>query len=346
MLKVVLAAPKDVRLEALNASMNGLEGRSPEGKALVRLRMAGICGSDLAAYRGVSPLFRYPSVLGHELVVDVLNAPDRPELEGKRAVVEPLVACGRCRSCRLGRYNCCADLKVMGVHIDGGLQDQWLVDVNRLYPVSDNLTDEAAVLAEPTSIAYRAVQRSQIEPGRIAVVFGAGTIGLLIAYLLVKARGCRTFVVDLDSWRLERARSAGAIPLDGNKPEEIATIVKDSTAGEMADVVFEATGSASATRMATDLVAYAGRIVLIGWNQGPVEFDTVTLMRKEAEVFGSRNSTGAFPAVLRLLEDGVVNPADLITQRVSMHETEKALEMLDKGDEPALKVVIDGSRTA
>src|SRR5438874_12937531 len=115
--KVVLEKPGVVQI------VDTAVATTRPGQAVVRLRSAGICGSDLSAYRGTSPMVSYPRVLGHELLVDVLECADRPDLAGRRAVVEPLVRCGYCRACRAGRYNCCANLRVMGVHVDGGLQD-------------------------------------------------------------------------------------------------------------------------------------------------------------------------------------------------------------------------------
>jgi L-gulonate 5-dehydrogenase len=147
-------------------------------------------------------------------------------------------------------------------------------------------------------------------------------------------------VVDRDQQRLRVAESIGAIPVladDGN----LVSQVSRETGGDMADVVFEASGSAAATRSTTDVVAHAGRIVLVGWNQGLVEVDTVTLMRKEVEVLGSRNSLNAFPAVLRLLEDGVIDPSVLVTHRFDLTEVGTALDLLDGGRENALKVLVN-----
>lgn len=332
---VVLEQPRTVRVRKSASKRTGA------GEAMVRLRVGGICGSDLAAYRGVSPLVRYPRILGHELVVDIVEAPDRPEWEGRRAVVEPLLPCQRCRACRRGRYNCCVDLRVMGVHVDGGFSDRTVVPLSRLHPIPDTLPDELAVLAEPTTIAYRAIERSQIEAGSVAAIFGAGSIGLLIASLLLRSRGSRALVIDLDPHRLEAARSIGAVPIRAGDREQVVREVERHTGGEFADVVFEATGSAACTRMTTDLLAQTGRIVLVGWNQGPVEFDTVTLMRKEGEVVGSRNSANAFPPVLRLLEDGAVDASTLITHRIALDAVGDALAMLDAGSEPALKVLVE-----
>ena len=332
--KVVLEAPKAVHVaEAVSPAI-------VTGQALVRLRSAGICGSDLAAYRGTSPLVSYPRVLGHELLVDVLECADRPELVGHRAVVDPMVRCGRCRACRAGRYNCCAQLQVMGVHVDGGMQEVRAFESQRLFVVPDSMPDDIAVLAEPLTIAYHAVQRSRIAAGEVAVVFGAGAIGLLIAQLLVRARGCQTLVIDVDLWRLSVAQTLGATPLQGNE-YTLTEAVARATGGEMAGVVFEATGNTFCTRMTTSLVAQAGRIVLLGWNKGPVEIDTVSLMRKEVDLVGSRNSVNAFPAVLRLLADGVIDAKIMITHRFDLTDAGTALAVLDKGQENALKIVIE-----
>jgi len=335
MYKVVLERPGIVRI------VDGDPAQPIPGQAYVRLRKAGICGSDLSAYRGTSPLVTYPRVLGHELLVDVLECLDRPEFVGKRAVVDPMVRCGHCRACRAGRYNCCANLQVMGVHVDGGLQETCVFDADRLFPVPDAMPDDVAVLAEPLTIAYHAVQRSNIDAGQTGVVFGAGAVGLLIAQLLIRARGCRALVIDIDPERLNIARALGATPLRGDEAT-LVQAVRESTGGDLADAVFEATGNALCTRMTTTLVGHAGRIVLIGWNLGPVEVDTVTLMRKECDVLGSRCSLNAFGAVIQLLGSNVVDAGVMVTHRFSLQEAGAALEVLDKGRGTTLKVVIEG----
>jgi threonine dehydrogenase-like Zn-dependent dehydrogenase len=339
MKQVVLRAPREVGVvESRHGAATG-EPQSTDD-ALVRLRLAGMCGSDVAAFRGTSPLVSYPRVLGHELLVDVLEAPGRPDLVGRRAVVEPLLPCRACRVCRAGRYNCCPLLRVLGVHVDGGMQTLFRLPASQLSCVPDALDDDTAVLAEPLSIAFRAVQRSEIGAGETAVIFGAGPIGLLIAQLLGRARGCRALVVDVDRARLDVAAQLGAVPLAGGGAVAAQVdAVARLTDGELAACVFEATGAPACVRLATDVVRTTGRIVLVGWSHAPVEVDTVTLMRKEAELVGSRNSTGAFGPVLRLLEDGVVDVTRMITHHVAFESAPAALQMLDRG-EPALKVVV------
>jgi threonine dehydrogenase-like Zn-dependent dehydrogenase len=146
-------------------------------------------------------------------------------------------------------------------------------------------------------------------------------------------------VDDADPGRLQLARSVGATPLEGDAAT-LASLVGGATGGDMADAVFEVSGNARATAMTTDLVAHTGRIVLVGWNSGPVPLDTVALMRKEVDLVGSRNSFDAFPAVLQLLADGIVDPDALITHRFELAAASDALSILDAGREPAVKVLI------
>ncbi len=330
---VVLTEPRHLTVRPDDAPPPG------PGDARVRLRLGGICGSDLSAYRGTSPMVTYPRVLGHELLVDVLPGADAGALGGRRAVVEPLLPCGACVACRHGRYNCCERLRVLGVHTDGGLRGQWSVPAAQLRAVPEALPDQVAVLAEPLSIAYHAVERSGIEAGQVALVFGAGTIGLLIAQLLVRARGCRALVVDSDPWRREVAGALGASPVAA-EPESVLEAVGRATDGELAAVAFEATGAAACTLQTTAATRHGGRVVLVGWNRGPVTFDTVAVMRKELDVLGSRNSRAAFGPVLRLLADGTVDAERMITHRFALTRAPEALELLDRGAPGVLKVLL------
>lgn len=334
MRSVVLEGPGAVVLK------EGPDLQIGAGLALVRPRWNGICGSDLAAFRGSAPQVTYPRVLGHEMLVDVVACPGRAELEGHRAVVEPLVTCGICRACRLGRGNCCSRLRVLGVQTDGGLADQALVEPKRLHAVPESLADDAAVLTEPTSVAYHAVQRSRVEAGQVAVVFGAGTIGLLLAQLLMKARGCRVITVDIDPGRLSVAEQLGARTVHGAEPELVKLLTEELTSGEMAAVVFEATGNPSCTAQSIGLVAPAGKIVLVGWNQAPVPLDTITLMRREVDLLGSRATIGVFPDVLQLLDSGVIEWRAMVTHRMDISDAEKAFGVLQDKESNAIKIIL------
>src|SRR4051794_5766850 len=131
-------------------------------EALVRVRRVGICGTDLHAYRGRQPFFTYPRVLGHELGVEVIavDANDAAITPGDKCCVEPYLNCGHCIACRRGRANCCVDLKVLGVHVDGGMRESFVVPANKLHK-STKLTLDQLALVETLGIGCHAVDRAK-----------------------------------------------------------------------------------------------------------------------------------------------------------------------------------------
>ena len=244
------------------------EGPPPvpsDGQALVRVEAVGLCGSDYHLYDGTHPYSHFPQVQGHELVglVEALPAghPDGLRV-GQRVAVEPLVNCGICFACRRGRYNCCADLKVMGAHVPGGLADRVAVAADRLYPTGD-LPAEIAVLTEPVSIGLQCVHRASVAAPDHVVILGAGPIGQAAA-LGAADRGAQVLVADKEPSRLAHARRLGAHRLVDTTAEDLAGAVADFTGGEGAAVVIDATGVPALIRLGVDLVAHSGTVVVVG----------------------------------------------------------------------------------
>src|SRR6266568_2831151 len=151
---------------------------SPD-EALVRVHRVGICGTDMHAYRGRQPFFSYPRILGHELGVEIVEIGENEAglQAGDRCAVEPYLNCGHCIACRRGKTNCCVDLKVLGVHTDGGMREYITVPVEKLHR-SDRLPYEQLALVETLGIGAHAVERAQLERQEFALVVGAGPIGL------------------------------------------------------------------------------------------------------------------------------------------------------------------------
>lgn len=318
------------------------------GHVRVALIQGGICGSDLAAYQGTSPMVRYPRVIGHELVGEVVETgQDAEGWLGKKVVVEPMLACGKCYPCRIGRYNACVDLKVMGVHVDGGLQELFQAPVANLHEVPGGMSPDVAVLAEPLTIALQAVTRPGVSRGERVLIFGAGPIGLLALQVSVSYLGAEAMVVDVRADRLAVAGKLGASVVydvsgwtgEGTDPGLIAA-VKEWTGGEMAHVVIEASGHPASMTAAVDCLAHCGRISLVGWNRGPIVVDTVQLMRKEADVYGSRNSRRMFPKALEVLAGGHVDVKTMITHRLPLAEARAALELMRDPKARAVKIVL------
>lgn len=313
----------------------------PEGHALLGVRSVGLCGSDYHLYRGTHPYAHFPQTQGHEFSAVVLDLPDgyhgrvRP---GDIVAVEPLVACGRCRACSRGRYNCCTDLGVMGAHLPGALAEQVSAHPASLYPVGE-LDPDLAALVEPVSIGCHAVERGEVGPGDDVLVIGGGPIGLAVT-LAARARGARVVLADRVPARLERALRTGAAATVLSGVDDLVTSAHDLTGGRGPDVVVDATGAPEMIRAAVDAVAHAGTVVVVGISMEQVALPVVQFTRKEITVRGSRNNVRRFPEAISLLNRHRETAQEWITHRVSLDELPDAIEFAIARPDVVEKMVV------
>jgi L-gulonate 5-dehydrogenase len=297
------------------------------GEVRIAVDAVGICGSDYHIYKGEHPLNRFPQVQGHEIsgVVTELGADCSTRLApGTRVAVEPLLSCGACYPCRLGRYNCCTRLEILGLQLPGGLQEE-LVIPERLAHDAGDLPAEIAAFVEPMSIGLQSVTRAEIGPADRVLIVGAGPIGQA-TLLCARARGAKVAISDLIVDRLELARALGA---DAIVPAgaEMAASVADWTNGEGASVVVDATGAEGVIEAAEEMVADAGRILLIGISKRRFSLTVGTMIRKELSVVASRNSAGIFADAVQLVRDHQGEVATLITHRIGLDEVQDTIEL-------------------
>ena len=308
------------------------------GEALVRVRHVGICGTDLHAYRGRQPFFTYPRILGHELGVEIvaLGDGDSSGLKaGDRCAVEPYLNCGQCIACRRGKTNCCASLKVLGVHTDGGMRECLVLPVNKLHR-SDTLSLEQLALVETLGIGAHAVDRGGIESGEWALVIGAGPIGLA-AMQFARAAGARVIALDVNVDRLRFCRESLRIEQTVTAGEEAAASILDITGGDNPTVVFDATGNPASMMSAFQYVASGGKLGYIGLVLSDITFYDPDFHRKEITLFATRNSTGRdFKRIIGLLESGEVDTAPWITHRA---DAASMIEQFPGWLEPASGVI-------
>lgn len=292
------------------------------GEALVRVRRVGICGTDLHAYRGRQPFFSYPRILGHELGVDVLalGEGDTCGLKpGDRCAVEPYLNCGTCIACRRGKTNCCASLKVLGVHTDGGMRDVISVPTRKLHK-SETLSLEQLALVETLGIGAHAVDRATIEPGEWALVIGAGPIGLAVMQFAMAA-GANVIALDVNSDRLAFCREKLQLYKTVFAGEAAADQVRAFTGGDLPTIVFDATGNAESMMGSFQFAASGGRVVYVGLVLADITFHDPDFHRKEITLLATRNSTGKdFTRIIGLLESGKVDTAPWITHRAEAEE--------------------------
>ena len=288
------------------------------GEVLVKVRAAGICAGDMYIFQGKNPYAKYPVIGGHEIC---------GEVDGKLVVVEPFVGCGKCYPCRIGKSNCCANLKVLGVHCDGGYADYMVAPATHIHEVPKGLSPMWASFAEPVAIGVQSCRRGNVQAGELVLILGAGPIGLALIEV-AKAKGARPVVTDVLDSRLEFARELGAHALkaDGQLLDEVMKI----TNGEGAPVVIEATGNPKAMESTVDLVASGGRIVIVGLvKQGTtVSFPGLDFTRKEMTIVGSRASVNCFPESLDLLAKGKIRYPKVATE-FSMWDAPEVFAKLD-----------------
>ncbi|MBS1156625.1 MAG: yjmD 1 [Proteobacteria bacterium] len=334
MKSVLLQSPGDISIAEIEQTTR------KQGEVLIKVRSMGICGSDIGAYRGVNPLVTYPRVIGHEIAGEVIELPENEtELKvGDRVLLEPYVYCGKCYPCSIGHTNCCENLTVRGVHIEGGMAEYVSHPRKLMHKVPDNIPWNIIPMAEPLVISMHAIKQSETKAGEHVVITGAGQIGLLAAQYALTI-GAIPIVVDPVDERLDLSRKLGVThtvnPVNTDAVEEIKRI----TNGRMAEVVIEASGDARAIRGAIDYVSYAGHISLVGWPKNDIPLPTALFTKKELTIRGSRNSVGQFPESLRLISEGKVNVAALLTKTVAFVDLPNTVKDISDHPEKYLKVV-------
>ena len=310
-----------------------------ENEVLLKVRSAGICGSDIGAYKGVNPLVSYPRIIGHEIAGEVVEvaADEKTFRVGDRVILEPYVYCGQCYPCSIGHTNCCENLTVRGVHIEGGMAEYVSHPRHLLHKVPEDIPWHLIPMAEPLVIAMHAVKQAEVKAGEHVAITGAGQIGLLAAQYALTL-GALPIVVDPVDERLALATRLGVPHVINPVSQDAMAQIKAITKARMAEAAIEASGAASAIRAMVDYVAYAGRIALVGWPKSDIPMPTALFTKKELTIRGSRNSVGQFPESLRLIAEGRVDVAALLTKTVSLEETPATVVDIAEHPERYLKV--------
>ena len=315
------------------------------GEALIRVSAAGVCAGDLYIYNGSNPYVVYPRVGGHEVsgVVTALGPDTAGPAPGTKVVVEPFMGCGTCYPCRVGKPNCCANLRIIGAHRDGGFADFLTAPVDRLHPMPEGLSAFKASFAEPVAIGVQSCRRGMISGEGIVLVLGAGPICLAILEV-ARARGAKLFITDIDAGRLATAAELGGTPLEGG--ETLLDETLSLTDGEGMPVVVEATGNAKAMESTVVFVASGGRIVIVGLvKKGTaIAFPGLDFTRKEMTIVGSRASVGCFPESLDLLARGAIRYTDIAT-RFALSEAPQVFARIADGGASLHKAVFVGENS-
>jgi L-gulonate 5-dehydrogenase len=309
------------------------------GDVVIAVQRAGICGSDLHILHGSNPFAEYPRVIGHEMAgtVESVGSAVSGLAVGDHVVVDPVVSCGHCYPCRIGRTNVCANMQVIGVHRDGGFRDRMAVPFRNAVKVSPDLPFEIAALAEPLSVAANVLARTGCTAEDVVLIYGAGTVGITVLQV-AKMFGARCIVTDPDAARLNSARQFGADVILNPALCSVAAAVAPELDGIGPSLVIDGAGDPALLLEACQLAAPAGRIGLLGFSADPSPVIQQEIVRKELTIVGSRLNRRLIGQVIEWLESGALRPAAMITHSFPAAQARAAFDLIETHPEQTLKV--------
>ena len=314
--------------------------RNP-GEALVRIRRVGVCGTDMHIYQGNQPYFAYPRVMGHELSGEIAEAEQGSALKaGDPVYIVPYLHCGHCIACRVGKTNCCTSLKVLGVHIDGGMCEYLAVPETHLFKAEGITLDEAAMV-EFLAIGAHAVARAKVSRGERALVVGSGPIGVGVA-LFAGLNGAEVTVIDSRADRLAFAQKHLAVPHAVLLGEGDTGQMKALTEGSFYTHVFDCTGSPKAMERGFSLVAHGGTYVLVSIVQGSISFSDPEFHKREMTLLSSRNATLTdFATVMTAMRNGHIPTRAIKTHSAPLWEVGQKMPEWIRPEAGTVKAVLE-----
>ncbi len=313
---------KALWLENNQISLRDIPLPNKPNEALIKIRKAGICSTDLELVKGYYP---YTGVLGHEFVGEVVDAPEKSWI-GQRVVGEINAVCGKCEACLNGRPTHCENRTVLGIaNRDGVFAEYTTLPIENLYRVPDSVSDEMAVFTEPLAAALEIQQQIQIKPADRVLLVGAGRLGQLIAQTLALT-GCDLHVAARHSYQKDMLSARG-----------IRSIAEADIQPRKWDIVVEATGSPDGFNLARKAIRPRGTLVMKSTYKGEMNVNFSSIVVDEINIIGSR--CGPFAPALRLLEKREVDPTVLISAQYKLGEVLKGFDHAAQSG--VLKVLIE-----
>jgi 2-desacetyl-2-hydroxyethyl bacteriochlorophyllide A dehydrogenase len=311
------------------------------GEALVRVRRAGVCGTDLHIFEGSHPFLEYPRVIGHELAGEVAETGLGCTIPvGQQVYVIPYLACGRCVACRKGKTNCCQRIGVLGVHVDGGMADYVCVPEANL-AAADGVTLDQAAMIEFLAIGAHAIRRASPRRDDRILVVGAGPIGVG-CMLFAKLEGGEVTALDMRQDRLDFSRKRLGVDHTVVVGPDAREALSGLTSDDFFDIVIDATGNAKSMMAGLNYVAHGGTYVLVSVVLDAISFPDPEFHKRETTLLGSRNAVPEdFAKVFGAMRQGLVPSDALATHRVSLEEAPSSFPAWIKPETGVIKALIE-----
>lgn len=311
-----------------------------KNNVLIKMTAAGICGSDVGIYHGTNAAATYPRIIGHEMVGKVVETGDNVKnlKAGDRVIINQVTSCGHCYPCRIGRGNVCDNLAVRGVHIDGGYREFIAVPESDCYLLPDSLSDEDAVMIEPTTIGIQSCTRADLCKDDMLLIYGSGALGssiLKIARLLCD----HIIVADVMDDKLAAAKANGAKYTINVLNENLVEKVKEYTEGHGATVSIDAVCNKDSLINLLNATGNAGRVMTMGFSTAPTEINQFAITSKELDVRGSRLQNKMFGKAIELIHEGKLDLSNSISHTFPLTKAQEAFDFVDSHDPSIRKIV-------
>ena len=337
MLSVVVGCPNEMSVA------DGPVPDPPAGEVRVRMRHAGICGSDLHILHGSNPFVVYPRVIGHELfgIIDAVGNGVAKARVGERVAIDPVVACGSCYPCSIGRRNVCRTLQVIGVHRDGGFSEWMCAPSPNAHVVPAAIPDADGALIEPFAVAANVTSRTGVFANDVALVYGAGPVGLTVLQVLKGVHGVRVIVADRLDERLDLARACGADAVVNTARESLPEALERLAIEGAPTLIIDAVCHPSILEEAIRIASPAARIGLLSFAAQPSAIVQQEVTRKELSLIASRLNSSMFPRVIEWMQRGLIQPSRLVTHRVALRDIAQAVALIEGDPRHVCKVMLD-----
>ncbi len=316
--------------------------KESSNEILLKLKYVGFCGSDLNTYLGKNPLVQYPRIPGHEISAVIErtgeNVPKSFKI-GQRVTVIPYTNCGQCTSCKQKRFNACRYNETLGVQRDGAMAEYIVVPWQKVL-LDEQLSAAQLALVEPLTVGFHAIDNGKVTDIDTVLVFGCGMIGSG-AIIRAKLRGAIVIAVDIDEVKLEIAKELGADYIINSLKQNLHNELEKITNGNGPNVIIEAAGNPNTYKAAIDEVAFAGRVVCIGYAGNEVSFLTKLWVQKELVIMGSRNANPSdFEAVIKFLKHSDLDENVFISQMINPEDAPKAMKSWSEAPSKIMKILI------
>lgn len=341
MLQAKLVAPEKILFEKTKIPLLG------EKEVLIKVKICGVCGSDVHSYKGKHPFVHPPIVLGHEFsgVIHQIGTRVNSFSPGDRVIVEPNIVCGKCYNCLHGRYNICTNLKVVGcVGYDGAFAEYVAVPEKKVLRLPGNISFEEAALVEPVAVAVHAVRKAKQKINDVVVILGAGTIGLLVMQVAKLAGAGKVIVTDVLDYRLKKAGELGADRLVNPASQDLIKIIQEKYGRNEVDLIYDCVGIEETISQAIQIARKGIRIMVIGVPEERIEVDLSLIQDRELEIVGSLMYVREdFKAAIDFIQKERLKVKPLVTHHFKLKDVDKAFHLITEEKKEVLKVLIDVS---